>query len=141
MRATTQVSGVGIDVSLSGPLDDVRMNLSSSNRSDLSQGDLATLILTGRTTSAAASESGAIVAEELASSLGRVLNRQLGGFVMVDLARDDSLIPENTNSTLRMNIGIPLNRPAVRHLLAQPRQRVRCDGSSTSGPAATSACG
>lgn len=108
VRGTTQVSGVGIDVSLSGPLDDVRMDLSSRTRSDLSQGDLATLILTGRTTSAAATESAAILAEELASSLGRVLNRQLGGFVMIDLSRDESLIPENTNSSLRMNIGIPL---------------------------------
>jgi outer membrane protein insertion porin family len=108
VRGTTQVSGVGIDVSLSGSLDDVRMTLAARTRSDLTQGDLATLILTGRTTSAAASESGAILAEELASSLGRVVNRQLGGFVMFDLSRDESLIPENTNSSLRMNVGIPL---------------------------------
>ena len=126
VRGTTRVSGVIIDVSLSGPLDDVRMNLSSSNRSDLSQGDLATLILTGRTTSAAASESGAIVAEELASSLGRVLNRQLGGFVMIDLARDDSLIPENTNSTLRMSIAIPLSsRLAVIHSRSLDNESLR----------------
>jgi outer membrane protein insertion porin family len=109
VRGTTQVSAVVIDVSLSGQLDDVRMNLSARNRSDLGQGDLATLILTGRTTSAAASEGGAILAEELASSLGRVLNRQLGGFVMFDMSRDESLIPEHTNSSLRMNIGIPLS--------------------------------
>ncbi len=126
VRAATQVSGVGIDVSLSGPLDDVRMNLSSNNRPDLSQGDLATIILTGRTTSAAASESGAILAEELASSLGRVLNRQLGGFVMIDLARDDSLIPENTNSTLRMSIAIPLNsRLSVIHSRSLDNESLR----------------
>ena len=126
VRAATQVSGVGIDVSLSGPLDDVRMNLSSNNRPDLSQGDLATIILTGRTTSVAASESGAILAEELASSLGRVLNRQLGGFVMVDLARDDSLIPENTNSTLRMSIAIPLNnRLSVIHSRSLDNESLR----------------
>jgi outer membrane protein insertion porin family len=126
VRGTTRVSGVIVDVSLSGPLDDVRMNLSSSDRSDLSQGDLATLILTGRTTSAAASESGAIVAEELASSLGRVLNRQLGGFVMIDLARDDSLIRENTNSTLRMSIAIPLSsRLAVIHSRSLDNESLR----------------
>ena len=126
IRGATQVSGVGIDVSLSGPLDDVRMNLSSNNRPDLSQGDLATIILTGRTTSAAASESGAILAEELASSLGRVLNRQLGGFVMIDLARDDSLIPENTNSTLRMSIAIPLSsRLSVIHSRSLDNESLR----------------
>jgi outer membrane protein assembly factor BamA len=108
VRGTTRVSGVFIDVSLSGPLDDVRVDLSSRNRSDLGPGDLATLLLTGRTTSAVTSESGAIVAEELASSLGRVLNRQLGGFVLFDVSRDESLIPENTDSSPRMNIGIPL---------------------------------
>ena len=126
VRAATQVSGVGIDVSLSGPLDDVRMNLSSNNRPDLSQGDLATIILTGRTTSVAAAESGAILAEELASSLGRVLNRQLGGFVMIDVARDDSLIPENTNSTLRMSIAIPLNsRLSVIHSRSLDNESLR----------------
>ena len=109
VRGTTQVSGIGIDVSLSGPLDDVRMTLSSRTRSDLGQGDLATLMLTGRTTTGVASDSVAIVAEELASSLGRVLNRQLGGFVMFDVSSDESLIPENTNSPLRMNVGIPLS--------------------------------
>jgi outer membrane protein insertion porin family len=108
VRGTTLISGVGIDVALSGPLDDVRMTLSSRNRSDLSQGDLAALILTGRTTSGVASDSVAIVAEELASSLGRVVNRQLGGVVLFDVSSDESGIPEGTNSPLRMNVGVPL---------------------------------
>jgi len=48
------------------------------------------------------------VAEELASTLGRVLNRQLGGFVMFDVSQDESLVTENTNSSLQMNVAIPL---------------------------------
>ena len=61
IKGVTQVTGVRIDVGLSGSLDDVRMSLSSSNRTDLSQGDLAALILTGRTTTEAAADSGAVV--------------------------------------------------------------------------------
>ncbi len=109
IQGVTQVTGVRIDVGLSGSLDDVRMNLSSSNRSDLSQGDLATLILTGRTTSEAAADSGAIVVEEVAAALGQALDRQLGGAVMIDVSRDESLIVEDTNPSQRLNIGVPLN--------------------------------
>ena len=50
----------------------------SSDRSDLSQTDLVSLLLTGRTAATAASQSGAVVAEELASSLGGALQKGVG---------------------------------------------------------------
>ncbi len=104
----TQVTGIQIDVDLEGPLDDLRTSLSSPNRSDLTQGDLATLILTGRTAQAAADESGAIVAEEVAAALGSALNERLGGAVLIDVSRDESLIVQDTDPTQRFNVGIPL---------------------------------
>jgi outer membrane protein insertion porin family len=110
VQGATQVTGVRIDVGLSGPLDDFRMSLSSPNRTDLGQGDLATLILTGRTASAAASEGGTIVAEEVAAALGEALDRKLGGAVFIDVSRDESLIVEDTDPAQRFNIGIPLSR-------------------------------
>jgi outer membrane protein assembly complex protein YaeT len=109
IQGATQVTGVRIDMALSGSLDDVRMNLSSSNRGDLSQGDLATLILTGRTTTDAAAESGAIVGEEVAAALGQALDRRLGGPLMIDVSRDESLIVEDTDPSQRLNIGVPIN--------------------------------
>ena len=109
VRARAKVSGVDIDLSLFGPLDDVRTELSSSSRPDLSHADLATLILTGRTTSAAASHSAAILTEELMTSAGRVLERQLGGLVMIDVSPDESLSVENAEAAQRLNIGIPLS--------------------------------
>ena len=45
---------------------------------------------------------------------------------MVDLARDDSLIPDNTNSTLRMSIAIPLNnRLSVIHSRSLDNESLR----------------
>jgi len=104
----TQVTGIQIEVDLTGPLDDLRTTLSSPNRSDLTQADLATLLLTGRTAQAAADESGAIVAEEVAAALGSALNDRFGGAVLIDVSRDESLIVQDTDPTQRFNIGIPL---------------------------------
>ncbi len=122
----TQVTGVQIDVGLSGPLDDLRTSLSSPNRSDLTQGDLATLILTGRTAQAAADQSGAIVAEEVAAALGSALNERLGGAIFIDVSRDESLIVQDTDPTQRFNIGIPIGeRLYVIHSQALDRNGVR----------------
>jgi outer membrane protein assembly factor BamA len=104
----TQVTGIPIDVELSGPLDDLRTSLSSPSRSDLTQADLATLLLTGRTAQAAANESGAIVAEEVAAALGSALNDRLGGALLIDVSRDESLIVQDTDPTQRFNVGIPI---------------------------------
>ncbi len=122
----TQVTGVQIEVGLAGPLDDLRTSLSSPNRSDLTQGDLATLILTGRTAKAAADESGAIVAEEVAAALGSALNQRLGGAIFIDVSRDESLIVQDTDPTQRFNVGIPIGeRLYVIHSQALDRSGVR----------------
>ena len=110
IQGRTQVTGIAIDVSLTGPLDDVQMTLSSPQRSDLTQGDLATLLLTGRTSSEAAEAGGAIVAEELAAAFGQALGKKLGGAVLIDVSRDESLIVEDTNPSQRFNIGVAVTR-------------------------------
>jgi outer membrane protein assembly complex protein YaeT len=110
VQGRTQVTGIVIDVRLTGPLDDVHMALSSPQRSDLTQGDLATLLLTGRTASAAAEAGGAIVAEELAAAFGQALDKKLGGALLIDVSRDESLIVEDTNPSQRFNIGVPVAR-------------------------------
>ncbi|MGD8896223.1 MAG: translocation/assembly module TamB domain-containing protein [Acidobacteriota bacterium] len=122
----TQVTGIHVDIDLSGPLDDLRTSLSSPSRSDLTQADLATLLLTGRTAQAAADESGAIVAEEVAATLGSALNERLGGAVLIDVSRDESLIVQDTDPTQRFNIGIPIaERLYVIHSQALDRSGVR----------------
>ena len=109
IKGATRVSGVNIDVALSGPLDDLHTTLSSPNRSDLGQGDLASLILTGRTASAAGSESGAIVGEQVASALGRALDRNVGGVVSIDVSPDDSLVALDADPSQRLNVRVPLS--------------------------------
>ena len=140
VRGRTKISGVDIDLSLSGPIDDVRAGLSSSNRPELSHADLATLILTGRTASAAASHSAAILTEELLTSVGRVVDRQLGGLVTIDVSPDESPAVENAEAVQRLNIGVPLS-DRLQVIYSRSLARGRFAGSSTTSPGRTSVPG
>ena len=91
-----------------GALDDLELTLDSPDRPDLSQTDLVTLLLTGRTASAAASQGGVIVAEELASALGGVLQKGVGDTLLIDVSPDRSLLTDDTDPTQRFNIGTRL---------------------------------
>lgn len=103
-RGMTRVSGVVMDIQARGPLDDLKLDL-SSNRTDLSQTDLVTLLLTGRTASAAASQGGVVVAEELAVALGGVLQKGVGDALLIDVSPDRSLLTDDTDPTQRFNVG------------------------------------
>jgi outer membrane protein insertion porin family len=100
----TRVSGVLLEVRARGPLDDLQLTL-QSDRSDLSQTDLVTLLLTGRTASEAASQSGAVVAEQLAVALGGMLQKGVGSTLMIDVSPDRSLLSDDTDPTQRFHIG------------------------------------
>ena len=61
-----------------GSMNDLALDIRSPNRPELSQTDLVALLLTGRTSTAAAAEGGAILAEELAAALGGALQKSVG---------------------------------------------------------------
>ncbi len=105
LEGTARVSGVVIQLHARGPLDDLELGVTSPERSDLGQTDLLTLLLTGRTASAAASESGVIVAEELAAALGSSLQKGVGEALMIDVSPDRSLLADDTDPTQRLNVG------------------------------------
>ncbi len=105
LQGATRVGGVGINVQARGTVEDLELTLTSPDRPDLSQTDLVTLLLTGRTASAAASEGGVIVAEELASALGGVLQKGVGESLMIDVSPDRSLLADDTDPTQRFNVG------------------------------------
>ena len=105
LEGTTRVSGVVIQLHARGALDDLELGVASPERADLGQTDLLTLLLTGRTASAAASESGVIVAEELAAALGNSLQKGVGDALMIDVSPDRSLLADDTDPTQRLNVG------------------------------------
>jgi outer membrane protein insertion porin family len=109
----TQVSGIGMELRATGTLDDLQLQISSPNRPDLSQTDLVSVLLTGRTAQAAAADSGAIVAEELATALGGVLQKGVGESLLVDVAPDQSLLSSNTDPTQRFNVGTRLRQDLI----------------------------
>jgi len=103
-EGATRVGGVAVEVAARGPMDDLQLTL-GSDRSDLSQTDLVTLLLTGRTASTAASESGEIIAEQLAVALGGMLQKGVGSALLIDVSPDRSLLADNTDPTQRFHIG------------------------------------
>jgi outer membrane protein insertion porin family len=105
LQGATRVGGVGINVQAHGRFDDLQLTLDSPDRPDLSRSDLVALLLTGRTASAAASEGGVIVAEELAVALGGVLQKGVGDRVLIDVSPDRSLLADDTDPTQRFNVG------------------------------------
>jgi outer membrane protein assembly complex protein YaeT len=103
-QGASRVSGIALDIRARGTLDDLELTL-GSDRTDLSQTDLVTLLLTGRTAAAAASQSGVVVAEQLAMALGGMLQRGVGDTLLIDVSPDRSLLSDDTDPTQRLNIG------------------------------------
>ncbi|HSD26535.1 MAG TPA: translocation/assembly module TamB domain-containing protein [Vicinamibacteria bacterium] len=105
LQGATRVGGVTVNVQARGRADDLQLILDSPDRPDLSQTDLVSLLLTGRTASAVASEGGVVVAEELASALGGVLQKGVGDALLIDVSPDRSLLADDTEATQRFNVG------------------------------------
>ena len=101
----TQVGGVTMNVRAQGSMSDLALDIRSPNRPELSQTDLVALLLTGRTSSAAASEGGAILAEELAASLGGALQKGAGETLMIEVSSDESMLLDEGDPTQRFKIG------------------------------------
>jgi outer membrane protein assembly factor BamA len=104
----TQVSGVTMSLRAQGVMDDLQFEVTSPNRPDLTQSDLLSLILTGRTAQAAATEGGAIVAEELAAALGGALQKNAGETFLVDVSSDESMLLDEGDPSQRFRIGTRL---------------------------------
>ncbi len=104
LQGATSVGGVAMRLRARGALDDLQLTL-DSDRGDLSQTDLLTLLLTGRTASAAASQGGVVVAEQLAVALGGVLQKGVGDTLLVDVAPDRSLLNDDVDPTQRLHLG------------------------------------
>ena len=104
LQGATSVSGIAFTLRARGAIDDLQLTL-ESDRNDLSQTDLVSLLLTGRTAAAAASQGGVVVAEQLAVALGGVLQKGVGDTLVIDVAPDRSLLTADTDPTQRIHIG------------------------------------
>jgi outer membrane protein assembly factor BamA len=106
----TQVGGVTMSLRAQGSVDDLQLDIRSPNRPDLSQTDLVSLLLTGRTSQSAAAEGGAIVTEELAAALGGALQKGVGETVLIDVSSDASMLLDEGDPTQRFKIGTRVGR-------------------------------
>jgi outer membrane protein assembly complex protein YaeT len=105
LRGITSVRGVTIELNVRGQTDNLQTQLSAPSRSDLTQGDLVLLIMTGRTAAEVGSSGGAIVAEALAADLGEMLQERTGDTVYIDVAPDPSYFSSDSDPTTRFSLG------------------------------------
>jgi outer membrane protein insertion porin family len=123
----TRISGVYIDMRVQGPLDNLQTQLRAPYRSDLTQGDLAMLLMTGRTSQAAVSEAGVVAAEQLAGAVGDQLQKRAGESVYIDVSSDQSFFSYDTDPTTWFSLGkevLPGFYVIYEKDLASTRQRV-----------------
>jgi outer membrane protein assembly complex protein YaeT len=101
----TRISGVFIELRVQGQLDNLQTQLQAPYRSDLTQGDLVMLIMTGRTSQAAVSEAGTVAVEGLAGALGDVLQEGVGESVYIDVSPDQSFFSYDSDPTTWFSLG------------------------------------
>jgi len=101
----SRVSGIFIELTIRGRIDNLQTQIVAPNRSDLTQGDLVMILMTGRTSSEAVSSAGTVAAEGLAASLGGLLQAQAGEKVYIDVAPDQSIFSYDSDPTTRFSIG------------------------------------
>jgi outer membrane protein insertion porin family len=101
----TRISGVFIELRVQGPLDNLQTQLQAPYRSDLTQGDLVMLIMTGRTSQAAVDQAGTVAVEGLAGALGDALQEGVGESVYVDISPDQSFFSYDKDPTTWFSLG------------------------------------
>jgi len=101
----SRVSGIFIELTVRGRTDNLQTQIVAPSRSDLTQGDLVMLLMTGRTSSEAVSSAGTVAAEELAVSLGGLLQEQAGEKVYIDVSPDQSIFSYDSDPTTRFSLG------------------------------------
>ena len=116
VSARTKVSGIEIIVRLNGPVDDINMELRAPDHSMLSQGDIASLLVTGRTLAnvsdlqSVTGQERQIVGEQLASylsgTLTNLVQRGLGDTLPFDtVSVAPSTLETDISPEIRFSIG------------------------------------
>ncbi len=105
LSGRSSVSGIWIELDANGRIDELQTQIRAPYNPDLTQGDLAMLLITGRTSSAAVSERRNIAVEELAGSLGNLLEKKLGDQILIDVAPDQSFFTQDSDPTTRFSLG------------------------------------
>jgi outer membrane protein assembly factor BamA/autotransporter translocation and assembly factor TamB len=113
IEATTRVSGVDIDVSITGPPDTLMTELTSSSHPDLGQADLTSLLLTGRRMDQLTEEQAATVGAQVLGNLAGDVLGFAGRAVGLDTLRvgaeanprDPADLASETDPTSRVTFG------------------------------------
>ncbi len=105
LSGVSTVGGIWIELDANGRIDELQTQIQAPYHPNLTQGDLAMLLMTGRTSSAAVSEGRNIALEELAASFGNLLEKRLGDRILIDVAPDQSFFTQDSDPTTRFSLG------------------------------------
>jgi outer membrane protein insertion porin family len=104
-RGRARVSGVLMEIAVRGRTDELQTELTAPDRPDMTQGDLASLLVTGNSAGGATDASGKIVADQLLGAVGGRLQKRAGDALIVDISTDTSFFSQDTEPTPRFNVG------------------------------------
>lgn len=102
--AEAEIAGSSVRLELTGTPDDIETHLSSPDPR-LTQGDLASLLVTGRTSEAAPEATGSIVEARAASYLGELFQEQLGLGLVFDTPATLPILASETDPESRFTVG------------------------------------
>ena len=102
--ATTEVAGYTIRLEVEGPPDDVDTTLTSSDPS-LTQGDLASLLTTGRTAESAPEAATGLLEAQAATYLGELFKEQLGLGLVFDTPASLPILSSESGAESRFTVG------------------------------------
>ena len=108
--AITEVSGTTIRMQVSGTTDDLQTQLSSPDSPSLTQTDLASLLITGRTADTASEAARQVLQAQAATYLGELFAEQVGLGLIFDTPASLPVLSSETSTENRFSVGTTLHR-------------------------------
>lgn len=110
LSAVTKVGSTVINVDLEGDADDMRTSLTAPESPELTEGDLASLIMTGRTLENASEGGQQMASTWMMSSLANLAHDGLGDLISFGPAQGAGplILAEEADPTARLTLGYPV---------------------------------
>ena len=110
LLAVTRVGSTVINADIDGDADDLRTRLSAPDSPDLTEGDLASLLVTGRTLENAGEGGQQIASTWMMSSMANLVHEGLGDLISFGppAGAGPLILAEESDPTARLSLGFPV---------------------------------
>jgi len=121
MNAVTRVGATAINIDIEGDTDDLRTRLTAPESPDLTEGDLASLLVTGRTLENAGEGGAQMASTWMMSSMANLMHDGLGDLISFGPppGAGPLILSEEADPTSRLTVGVPVtDRLSVTYSIA-----------------------